>query len=51
MKKVIFILGFILLVSSISCFSDIVEKNRKEFKSKTKSVYKVGTLPISLSCN
>ncbi|MGZ2369230.1 hypothetical protein ACXR6G_05560 [Ancylomarina sp. YFZ004] len=39
MKKIIFILGLIFLVNSINCFSKTVEKNRKEFKSKTKYVY------------
>jgi len=39
MKKLIFILGFIFLINSINCFSNTVEKHRKEFKSKTMYVY------------
>jgi hypothetical protein len=39
MKKVIFILDCIFLINSINCFSQSVEKNIKEFKSKTNYVY------------
>ncbi|MDE5421446.1 hypothetical protein L3073_04425 [Ancylomarina sp. DW003] len=39
MKKIICIVGFILFFNSINSFSNTVEKNRKEFKSKIKYVY------------
>ncbi len=39
MKKVIFILGFIFLVNSFNCFSNTIEKDGNEYKSKRKYVY------------
>lgn len=39
MKKVIFILVCVFHINSINCFSQSIEKNKKEFESKTKYVY------------
>ena len=38
MKRVIFMLGCIYLINSINCLSQSIEKNKKEYKSKTNYV-------------
>ena len=39
MKKMIFILGFFFVMNIGSCFSQLLENNKKEYKSVTRFVY------------